>query len=1082
METIETVESPEPNGAMPPPGSREDLRKIVRNAARTIALIGFPNSGKTAYLTALGKELRKPQGDQRWKIVGSSEDIFQHVNDLLVLESRDAQWNATEPTLPPKPLNLFTARRRGLWHCQTSAFDTSGEHYLAIAGGRDFPEDSPAGTYADILAKRVLPRCPGVVALIDCTVTAETLARHVSLYYVLLNRIHGFGFRHLELDPAKPFKVARPPADRLPIALALTKVDRLEGRQLILHADRCAYLRYLEQAGRDPAQAGLHGADGDVVTYAIRSEVFLNAAKHPDPAEGQAVIEDFVNGHMPALADLVQNMRLSGFYHVQLFPVSAWGKCLASTPAGAETRPEIEDIEPAGILHPQFWILERTFRIQARRRRTRMARVAMWAAAVLLILGPGLFWGLYGLGRQFHAAGRPDLAYHVVWLNNFHPFTRYVQSRWEPQAQQMLVELNFDVSMALMKAEDGDRARTLLDQARDLGADTTEIDRHEWALLSAEFAKAAEMNTTGPMWRVGRRWMRVASRLGASRLNETVTTIGEALGEKGFEDAVWLEFAKGADSYEEQINATAKAMVHRFYARYYLEKDNAGPAPPGASAEQIQALRNQFKQADAHARLSGDKALMGRTHQRWVQETRNIFMATEKLISGAIDIGEYETALKNWGKLLELAQECPTLKRELWVAGDNLVRNLQRFAAETPTPDTGNPEQIVSALGLAYKVAQNVWPAEDVRDLAALLSVKYLAHGEHVPPGEAFQSLLNLSGKFWQEARPLPEKLSIEMSDRLKKLYETGRIGPKELKRFEVSDWTVSMWSFDKHILAGEYDQALAVLSAALSAPQVQIDQAVECLRKFLAPIRQEFTRAPLPEQSIVDRLTSLGRCAAAPALAGAPGVKAALEEIALLDAHRQRVRTMVLVKADKPFYVDRSEVTVAQYRAFRQNPHLSAEMFFGGAGTMDASPVVNVTYEEAADYAQSLGKRLPTLEEYQALAEQMAKALPKPLTEEDCNVNKPRLRITPVSRVFRDSFGGVVGIAGNVREWCRKEGKAQADIWGMSWFDTWRDDWTKAPAPRPYPPEGRDDYTGFRCAVDAIPALPPTGLEAAGN
>ncbi|MHC4715373.1 MAG: formylglycine-generating enzyme family protein [Planctomycetota bacterium] len=1073
------MDAPAPAGGPVPPQGRQDLRKIVRSAARTIALIGFPNSGKTAYLTALGKELRRPQGDQRWKIVGSSEDIFEHVNDLLVLEGQDAQWNATEPTLAPKPLNLFTARRRGLWHCQTSAFDTSGEHYLAIAGGREFPEDSPAGTYADVLSERVLPKAPGVVALIDCAVTAETLAKHVNLYYVLLNRVHGFGFRQVEVDPAKPFKVARPPAERIPLALALTKVDLLEGRQLILHADRCAYLRYLTQAGRDPEQAGLHGVDGDVVTYAIRSEVFLNPAKHPDPAEGQAVIEDFVNCCMPALADMVQNMRLSGFYHVQLFPVSAWGKPLESTDGGVETRPEIEDIEPAGILNPQFWILERTYRIQARRRRTRAARLAMWAAAVLLILGPGMFWGLYGLGDHLLSNGNPGWAYQAVWLNNLHPYTRYVQPRWEPRAQHMLVELNFHASRALAEAEDGDRARVLLDQARKLGADTSEIDRHEWELLSDEFAKAGETNNIGPMWRVGRRWLMVAARLGPARFNETVSVVGKALGGKEFEDEIWLEFATVAESYDGLIDAASKALVHRFFARYYLEKAKAA-APSDAAVEQLYLLREQYKRADDHARHGGERELMGRTHRQWSAGNRAIFQATEKLISDATDIGEYKTALQRWGKLLALAHQCPTLKRELWVAGDNLIRALQQFATKSPDPDAGNTEQIVDALDLAYKVAQDIWPADRVKDLGGLLCVKYLARGAHMPAGESFRSLFNRSAKFWQEARPLPEKLSREMSAQLKRLYETGRIGTRELKRFEVSDWTVSMWSFDKHILAKEYDRALATLSAALARPNVDSAQAVACMERFLEPTRQEFARSPLPERTIVARLEGLRRCAAAPSLARAPGLKNVLAEIALLDAHRKRVRDMVLIQGATPFYVDRTEVTVAQYLALRPNAYLSPEMFLGGSRTMRNSPVVHVTYEEAEAYAGYVGKRLPTLAEYKALAQALAQALGKPLSEAGCNVNKPKLRITPISRMFRDTFAGVVGIAGNVREWCRKEGKAEADIFGMSWFDTWRDDWATAPAPRPYAPEGRDDYTGFRCAVDAVPRLDPSRAEAA--
>ncbi len=1079
------TDAPVPNGGSMPAQGRQDLRKIVRNAARTIALIGFPNSGKTAYLTALGKQLRKPQGAERWKIVGSSEDIFEHVNELLVIEAADAQWNATEPTLAPKPLNLFTARRRGLWHCQTSAFDTSGEHYLAIAGGRKFPEDSPAGTYADVLGEHVLPKCPGMVALIDCSVTTETLAKHVSLYYVLLNRVHGFGFRQMEVDPSKPFKVARSPAERIPVALALTKVDVLEGRELILHSDRCAYLRYLKQAGRDPEQAGLHGGDGDVVTYDIRSEVFLNAAKHPDPAEGQAVIEDFVNCCMPALSDLVQNMRLSGFYHVGLFPVSAWGKALKWSEGGVEVRPEIEDIEPAGILNPQFWILERTYRTQARRRRTRAARVAMWAVVLVLLLGPGMFWGLYGLGSHMLTNGNTEWAYRALWVNNHHPYTRYVQPRWEPQAQQMLVELNYLASTALAAGDDGDRAEALLDQARELGADTSEIDRQEWALLQAEFAKAGEMDATGPVWRVGNRWIEVAARLGGARFNETVTTIGQLLGEKEFEDTVWLEFATTVQDrkYQGLIDAASEAMVNRLLARHYLAKAKQESLPPDAPPQERQPLRDQFRRADDHARHGGDKALMGQTHRELSAANRAIFKATEKFIGDAIDIGEYKTALQRWGELLEVARDAPTLKRELWLAGDNLVRTLQRLATKDPSPDAGNTEQIVDALDLAYKVAQDIWPADRVRDLGALLCVKYLAHGTQVPAGEAFRSLLNRSAKFWQETRPLPKKLSAEMAIRLKQLYETGRIGAPELKRFEVSDWTVSMWSFDKHVAAKEYEAALRVLSAGLADPQVDRAQAVACLERFLEPTRQAFTRSPLPEREIVARLTGLRRCAAAPTLAGVHGVKKVLAEIQLLDAHRQRIRGMVLIKeAPKPFYIDRSEVTVGQYTAYRRPVQLSEGMFMGGRESMAVSPVVNVSYEEAAGYARHAGKRLPTLDEYKALAAALAKALPKPLSEADCNVNKPKLRITPVSQAFRDSIAGVVGIAGNVREWCRKEGKAEADIFGMSWFDTWRDDWAAKPAPRPYAPQGRDQYTGFRCAVDAVPTLAASRTAATGN
>lgn len=85
-------------------------------------------------------------------------------------------------------------------------------------------------------------------------------------------------------------------------------------------------------------------------------------------------------------------------------------------------------------------------------------------------------------------------------------------------------------------------------------------------------------------------------------------------------------------------------------------------------------------------------------------------------------------------------------------------------------------------------------------------------------------------------------------------------------------------------------------------------------------------------------------------------------------DPYARPRRTVTLA----PFFIDRTEVTNAQYKRFIDaTGHASPEgwsdgNFPAGAGEL---PVTNVSWQDAADYARWMGRRLPTEAEWEAAA-----------------------------------------------------------------------------------------------------------------
>lgn len=210
--------------------------------------------------------------------------------------------------------------------------------------------------------------------------------------------------------------------------------------------------------------------------------------------------------------------------------------------------------------------------------------------------------------------------------------------------------------------------------------------------------------------------------------------------------------------------------------------------------------------------------------------------------------------------------------------------------------------------------------------------------------------------------------------------------------------------------------------------------------------------------------------------------------------------RTVTLSKA---FWLDVTEVTVSAYRAFAAATGRSlppAPTF----GQDDTHPVVNVSWQDAADYCRWAGKRLPSEAEWEAAARagraEWIYPVGSAVSPESANFGGGTARdlfphTAPVAS-FPPNPSGVHDLAGNVWEWV--EDWFAADASTASAVDPRGPDsgsqrvmkggaWNSQPVSLRIsnrgrlPPETRRDTVGFRCARDAGPeddahvaAVPP--------
>jgi formylglycine-generating enzyme required for sulfatase activity len=177
-------------------------------------------------------------------------------------------------------------------------------------------------------------------------------------------------------------------------------------------------------------------------------------------------------------------------------------------------------------------------------------------------------------------------------------------------------------------------------------------------------------------------------------------------------------------------------------------------------------------------------------------------------------------------------------------------------------------------------------------------------------------------------------------------------------------------------------------------------------------------------------------------------------------------------------YYIDRVPVTNAEYKVFVDATNASFPPHWRQGKPLpgtESHPVTQVTWFDAAAYAKWAGKRLPTGPEWEKAARgtdgriyPWGDTFDK--TKLNCGDGGP-LNTVPVGQYSPqgDSPYAVVDMSGNVYEWTNDGNEVLTmGLRGGSWLDG-RDE-ARTFAVRKHTPRRKNDFIGFRCAMD-VPA-----------
>ena len=393
-----TVKSPESSAPSFSPTSTARTVSVRARRGEAVALLGFPNSGKTSFLYALKVETGNTAGVHPWRMSAVGLDFER-------LTGTQGMAQPATPVGEFRPAQLCRMSRRWVrWlPFQSQRWvvipEIAGETIGRLARGQDPASDKERAAFAQFW--EYLKQCDELIFLASVDGAGGTTGgsfgaegRRSGLDEASVEnsiKTAAMGLRRLI---AEMEKFGRGKSDPIFVTFLITKRDQLKDAgsldRISIPSGDSAVARLVARPGRAWLASHLGTTPDGAIVFRL-NDLCSAAEACADADLQEAAAADFLRCHAPKAAEDLSDLSALPGVSLRLFMCAPYGRSFAAS-RGNPIFPEVEKLKTAMVYESLEDALERSFRWRMRGRLRRFGMAAALLATVFFLTGPFLVW------------------------------------------------------------------------------------------------------------------------------------------------------------------------------------------------------------------------------------------------------------------------------------------------------------------------------------------------------------------------------------------------------------------------------------------------------------------------------------------------------------------------------------------------------------------------------------------------------------------------------------------------------------------------------------------------------------------
>ena len=393
-----TVKSPDSSVPSVSATSSAGYLSVRARRGEAVALLGFPNSGKTSFLYALKVETGNSSGVHPWRMSAVGLDFER-------LTGTQGMAQPATPVGEFRPAQLCRMSRRWMrWLPFRSQRwvvipEIAGETISRLARGQDPVSDKERSAFAQFW--EYLKQCDELIFLASVDGAGGTTGgafgaegRRSGLDEASVEnsiKTAAMGLRRLI---AEMEKFGRGKSDPMFVTFLITKRDQLKDAgsldRISIPSDDSAVARLAARPGRAWLASHLKSTPDGAIEFRLNDLCSASEAC-VDADLQEAAAADFLRCHAPKAAEDLSDLSALPGVSLRLFMCAPYGRSFAAS-RGNPIFPEVEKLKTAMVYESLEDALERSFRWRMRGRLRRFGIAAALVTSVLFLTGPLLVW------------------------------------------------------------------------------------------------------------------------------------------------------------------------------------------------------------------------------------------------------------------------------------------------------------------------------------------------------------------------------------------------------------------------------------------------------------------------------------------------------------------------------------------------------------------------------------------------------------------------------------------------------------------------------------------------------------------